>query len=59
MTCSSMNIPAEGTHGLRWTFAQNRIREYQSNGYTYDQSLLKLSHETKHNRIQISQHYLN
>lgn len=57
-TCKKLNIKPEGTHGFRWTFAQNRIREYQSNGYTYDQALLGLSNETKHNRIQISEHYL-
>lgn len=57
-TCKRLNISGEGSHGFRWTFAQNRIREYQDHGYTYDQALLGLSHETKHNRIQISEHYL-
>lgn len=57
-TCKRLNISGEGSHGFRWTFAQNRIREYQKFGYTYDQALLGLSHETKHNRIQISEHYL-
>lgn len=57
-TCKKLNIKPEGTHGFRWTFAQNRIRELQKYGYTYEQSLLMLSRETKHNRISISEYYI-
>lgn len=57
-TCKNLNIKPEGTHGFRWTFAQNRIREYQDNGYSYEQALQGVSWEMKHYRASISEHYL-
>jgi len=48
----------QGTHGFRWTFAQNRVREYQKNGYTYEQALQGVSWEMKHFRASITEHYL-
>jgi len=47
-----------GSHGFRWTFAQNRVREYQSNGYSYEQALQGVSWEMKHFRASITEHYL-
>lgn len=57
-TCQKLNIPHQGTHGFRWTFAQNRVREYQNNGYTYEQALQGVSWEMKHFRASITEHYL-
>ena len=48
----------EYLHGFRWTFAQNRVREYQNNGYTYEQALQGVSWEMKHYRASITEHYL-
>ncbi|WP_457744885.1 hypothetical protein [Sulfurimonas sp.] len=55
--CSILNIKTEGTHGFRWTFAQNRVRAYQEAGYSYEQSLQGVSWEMKHYRASITEHY--
>lgn len=47
-----------GTHGFRWTFAQNRVREYQKYDYTYEEALQGVSWEMKHFRASITEHYL-
>lgn len=57
-TCKKLGIKPEGTHGFRWTFAQNRIRAYQDKGYSYEQALQGVSWEMKHYRASISEHYL-
>ncbi len=57
-TCERLQIPSEGSHGLRWTFAQNRVREYQKFGYTYEEALQGVSLEMKHYRASITEHYL-
>ena len=57
-TCHKLNIPHHGSHGFRWTFAQNRVREYQNHGYTYEQALQGVSWEMKHYRASITEHYL-
>jgi integrase len=57
-TAKKINVFSEGSHGLRWNFAQNRLFEYANAGYTYEQSLLLVSKEMKHNRASITQHYL-
>ncbi|WP_229860170.1 hypothetical protein [Candidatus Sulfurimonas baltica] len=57
-TCIKLGIKPEGSHGFRWTFAQNRIRAYQDNGYSYEQALQGVSWEMKHYRASISEHYL-
>ena len=54
----SLNIPSEGTHGLRWNFAKRRMFEYAQAGYSYEQSLQGVSWEMKHNRAYITEHYL-
>jgi len=56
--CHMLNIPCEGTHGLRWNFAKRRMFEYAQAGYTYEQSLQSVSLEMKHNRAYITEHYL-
>ena len=57
-TCKRLNITPKGSHGFRWTFAQNRVREYQEHGYTYEQALQGVSWEMKHFRANITEHYL-
>ena len=47
-----------GSHGFRWTFAQNRVREYQRYEYSYQQALQGVSWEMKHYRANITEHYL-
>lgn len=47
-----------GSHGFRWTFARNRVREYQQHGYSYEQALQGVSWEMKHYRASITEHYL-
>ena len=57
-SCKLLGIYPDGSHGFRWNFAQRRMREYAKAGYTYEQSLLKVSSEMKHNRAIITEHYL-
>lgn len=57
-TCEQMGMNPEGSHGLRWNFAKRRIMEYAKVGYTYEQSLQAVSWEMKHNRANITEHYL-
>ena len=47
-----------GSHGLRWNFAQERFKELQKAGVSYEKALGSVSHELGHNRIEISEHYL-
>lgn len=53
-----LGFAREASHGLRWNFAQRRLMEYAQAGYTYEQSLQGVSWEMKHNRADITQHYL-
>jgi len=53
-----LNIECHGSHGFRWNFAKRRLVEYQYAGYSYDDSLGKVSAEMKHNRKDITEHYL-
>ena len=46
-----------GSHGLRWNYAQNRIIKLQQYGYSDTQSEQIVSWELKHNRASITQHY--
>ncbi len=48
----------EGSHGFRWNFAKNRMFEYAQAGFGYQESLLGVSAEMKHNRANITEHYL-
>lgn len=56
--CKLADEKPKGSHGFRWTFAQNRVREYQKNGYDYHQALQGVSWEMKHFRASITEHYL-
>ena len=56
--CISLNIEPKGSHGFRWTFAQNRVREYQKYDYSYEQALQGVSWEMKHFRANITEYYL-
>ena len=56
--CKTLSVKAHGSHGFRWTFAQNRVREYQDHGYSYEQALQGVSWEMKHFRASITEHYL-
>ncbi len=56
--CKTLNITHQGSHGFRWTFAQNRVRIYQKHNYTYEQALQGVSWEMKHFRASITEHYL-
>jgi len=56
--CLSLGIIPHGSHGFRWTFAQNRVRAYQEAGYSYEQALQGVSWEMKHFRADITEHYL-
>ena len=47
-----------GSHGLRWNFAQERFAELQKSGASYEKALGEVSHELGHNRINITEHYL-
>jgi len=48
----------EGSHGFRWNFAKNRMFVYAKANYSYEESLLRVSSEMKHNRAEITEHYL-
>ncbi len=56
--CKELNITPKGSHGFRWTFAQDRVREYQKFGYSYEESIQGVSWEMKHYRASITEHYL-
>lgn len=56
--CLVSNEIPEGSHGFRWNFAKRRMFEYAQAGYSYHESLQKVSHEMKHNRSSITEHYL-
>lgn len=48
----------QGSHGLRWSWAQERHAELQERGMTYEQSLSEVSQEMGHERGDITEHYL-
>lgn len=47
-----------GSHGLRWCFAQGRFGELQHANHPYEKCLGVVSGELGHNRIEITLHYL-
>jgi len=49
---------ASGSHGLRWNYAQDRMKEIQQGGKTYEQALSQVSQEMGHERSDITEHYL-
>lgn len=52
------NQKYNGSHGLRWNFAQNRMKELQKIGLIYEQCLTIVSNEMGHERADITEHYL-
>jgi len=48
----------EGSHGLRWSWAQERFQELQQNGASYAEAMVRVSHEMGHERGDITEHYL-
>lgn len=56
--CEQIGMTPEGSHGLRWNFVKRRMMEYAKADYTYEQSLQAVSWEMKHNRANITEHYL-
>jgi len=52
------NQSYNGSHGLRWNYAQSLFKELQQSGKTYEQSLFIVSHALGHNRSDITEHYL-
>jgi hypothetical protein len=48
----------EGSHGLRWSWAQERHAKLQEAGMTYEQSLTQVSEDMGHQRGDITEHYL-
>jgi hypothetical protein len=48
----------QGSHGLRWGFAQERMAEMQKNGLSYEEALREVSQEMGHERSDITEHYL-
>jgi len=57
-TSEMTNQHYQGSHGLRWSYAQERHNEVQQHGYTYEQSLTIVSQELGHERADITEHYL-
>jgi hypothetical protein len=57
-TSAITNQHYQGSHGLRWSYAQERHNEVQQHGYTYEQSLTIVSQELGHERADITEHYL-
>lgn len=47
-----------GSHGLRWNYAQERMQELQAHGLTFEQALREVSVDMGHERSDITLHYL-
>lgn len=57
--CSNTHFGfSHGAHGLRHSFAQQRIREIQNNGASYNKALSIVSQELGHFRPEITKEYL-
>jgi len=48
----------EGSHGLRYNFAQERYDECLETGYSQEEALKKVSEDMGHHRPDITEHYL-
>jgi hypothetical protein len=58
--CKKTNQKYHSSHGFRWTFAQNRVRDYQQKAnYSYYEAIQHVSWEMKHFRASITEHYLS
>ena len=47
-----------GSHGLRYTFARNKVEELTAAGVDYDRTLAKVSQLLGHSRASITEYYL-
>lgn len=57
--CESSGEKYTGSHGLRWTYAQDRMESLQAEqGKSYEESLQEVSHDLGHERPDITEHYL-
>ena len=54
---SNTNQDYNGTHGLRYNFAQDRIEELKDNGKTEEEAREQTSLELGHSRLEITEHY--
>ena len=50
--------PYNGSHGLRWNFAQKTMKTIQENGLSYEEALRMVSERLGHSRMEITEHYL-
>ncbi len=58
LACQKVGERYNGSHGLRWNFAQKRFKEAQEYGKTYEQALAITSKDLFHHRADITEHYL-
>ena len=59
MTAKKSDQKYNGSHGLRWNFAQNRMDYHMTHGgLTYEAGLVAVSDEMGHVRGDITEHYL-
>lgn len=56
--CSRLNIVCHGSHGLRWNYAWHRMVALQKAGNSYAEALQIVSYAMKHNRPNITCHYI-
>jgi integrase len=56
--CKVTNQEYQGTHGLRWSYAQSMFAKLQQSGKTYEESLSIVSQKLGHERSDITEHYL-
>jgi integrase len=53
-----VGVTYQGTHGLRWSWAQERFAELQRGGRTREEALVAVSHDLGHHRPDITERYL-
>jgi integrase len=56
--CERTGAQYQGTHGLRWSYAQSTFAKLQQQGKTYEQALSIVSQKMGHERSDITEHYL-
>jgi len=56
--CEKSQQQYQGTHGLRWSYAQSMFVKLQQQGKTYEQTLSIVSQKMGHERSDITEHYL-
>ncbi len=47
----------QGSHGLRWNYARNRLNELQRYGLVFEEAMQQVSRELGHERATITLHY--